>query len=407
MKKLIFCTFFLLFFVRGFSQKVYFIYFQTENEQPFYLRMDNKIYSSGASGYLILSKLKDSLYGFSIGFPQSQHTELNFSAAIARKDHGYIIKNLGEKGWVLFNLQTLAIQMPVENKADEKTLHESGKNSAFTEMLSKASNDPSLKEKTTAEVSEEKKADTVSIQVAVKEKQATDSAAVVEIKKDQPKDLVEEKLRDQKQGASVLLKDSAVEVKTLKLEEIYKRSEIMRKSESSTTEGFGLVFIDRISNQGNDTIHILIPNPKPLVSIVDEKSLPEKKFLNIDTTAVISERPSDVQPVTVMPVIEKNIEKKNCSEQAGEADFFSLRKIMAAAFGDDEMIAEAKKYFKTKCFTTEQIRNLSVLFLTDAGKYKFYDVAYDFVTDTANFGLLQKELKDEYYINRFKAMLRN
>ena len=46
-----------------------------------------------------------------------------------------------------------------------------------------------------------------------------------------------------------------------------------------------------------------------------------------------------------------------------------------------EMVDEAKKYFKTKCFTTEQVRNLGSLFLSSAGKYLFYDAAYFHVTD--------------------------
>jgi hypothetical protein len=80
---------------------------------------------------------------------------------------------------------------------------------------------------------------------------------------------------------------------------------------------------------------------------------------------------------------------------------------MAAIISDDDMITEAKKYFKTKCFTAAQIKNLSTLFLTDEGKYKFFDAAYKYVSDIKTFSALQSELKDEYYSTRFKAMLRN
>ena len=79
---------------------------------------------------------------------------------------------------------------------------------------------------------------------------------------------------------------------------------------------------------------------------------------------------------------------------------------MAAVETDEEMVSSALNYFKTKCFTVTQIKNLGTLFLTDAGKYKFFDAAYLYVTDLVNFSSLQTELKDEYYINRFKAMLR-
>ena len=79
---------------------------------------------------------------------------------------------------------------------------------------------------------------------------------------------------------------------------------------------------------------------------------------------------------------------------------------MAAETNDDAMVDAAKKYFKTKCFSTSQVRNLSSLFLNDNGKYKFFDAAYTYVSDSDNFPSLQAELKDDYYINRFKAMLR-
>ena len=79
---------------------------------------------------------------------------------------------------------------------------------------------------------------------------------------------------------------------------------------------------------------------------------------------------------------------------------------MAGENSDNDMIAEAGKVFRTKCFSTTQIKNLSTLFLTDEFKYKFFDAAYQYVSDSENFVSLQSELNDEYYINRFKAMLR-
>ncbi|HNG64489.1 MAG TPA: hypothetical protein PLK54_12075 [Ferruginibacter sp.] len=57
------------------------------------------------------------------------------------------------------------------------------------------------------------------------------------------------------------------------------------------------------------------------------------------------------------------------------------------------------------CYSTEQIRNLGSLFLTDEGKYKLYVAAYPFVADLDLFGTLGSELKDAYYISRFRAML--
>jgi hypothetical protein len=80
---------------------------------------------------------------------------------------------------------------------------------------------------------------------------------------------------------------------------------------------------------------------------------------------------------------------------------------MAAGDNDDDMVNAAKKVFKSRCFTTEQVKNLSFLFLKDAGKYKFFDLAYAFVSDSYNFSSLETQLTDTYFISRFKVMMRH
>ena len=80
---------------------------------------------------------------------------------------------------------------------------------------------------------------------------------------------------------------------------------------------------------------------------------------------------------------------------------------MAAESTEEDMVSAAKKIFKAKCYTTEQVKNLGLLFLKDAGKYNFFDAAYPSVSDSNNFSKLENQLSDPYYINRFKAMLRN
>ena len=78
---------------------------------------------------------------------------------------------------------------------------------------------------------------------------------------------------------------------------------------------------------------------------------------------------------------------------------------MAGKLTDELMVDEAKKLFKKQCFTTEQIRNLSALFLTSAGKYQFFDAAFTSVSDKNNFPSLESEIKDAYYLKRFKALV--
>lgn len=436
------------------SQKVYFVYLQSEADQPFFVKLDNKIHSSTSSGYLILSKLVDSTYNFSVGFPQSKWAEQNFSVTINKKDHGFLLKQFGEKGWGLYNLQTLAVQMSSSPGAKTNT-SEKGENkdvSKFTEVLSKVADDPSIMEKPVKKEVVEKKAEVVAIKeekkvepAVVKEKvepELVKPAVAIEkvvtneekkpavaIAKPQPaktEPIVVKKEVEEVKLVEVVEKTTMADDKEAKEEDVvivasknsgpnnesYMPSKVKRWSESSTTEGFGLVFIDDYSNGTQDTIRLLIPNPKQIEVPVSNNKEPqeEKRFIEIENN---NKKEKEETPLEeVKPVVEKvgtskQLFSNNCTIVADETDFLKLRKQMAAKESDDAMISEAKNYFKTKCFTSEQVKNLSALFLNDENKYKFFDAAYSFVSDADKFSALQNELKDEYYINRFRAMLRN
>ena len=146
MNKLLLCLLFITGSLSASPQRVYFIYLQSEQDQPFFVRMNETVYSSTASGYTILSRLKDSTYQFSVGFPQNKWPEQRFTINIKAKDHGFILKNFGEKGWGLFDLQTLNVLM-ASNETKETIKMEKKEVSAFTDILAKASDDPSLRER--------------------------------------------------------------------------------------------------------------------------------------------------------------------------------------------------------------------------------------------------------------------
>lgn len=420
------------------SQKVYFVYMQSENDQPFFVRLDDKIYSSSASGYLILSRLKDTIYNFRVGFAGSKWPEQLFLVNMGRKDHGYLLKNFQDKGWGLFDLQTMNVQMASSGNSagaepgqgDNKSKDES----AFTNILAKVADDPSIKEKTVQpKMAEEKKIDPVVQEVVKKEEvnaKGKDTVAQKPVvKKDQPEVKKEEVKAAVKDPVVIKPVESSVPVtenKTVAKEvakketdqpkEIvketaaveYKRSVITKRAESSTTDGFGLIFIDDQLDGNKDTIRIVIPNPKPALAEKKETPKEEKKFLDITAEAPkVPQEKNVVSDTVVQKKTETAVATTKCAAVADEADFFKLRKTMAAAEGDDEMIGEARKYFKIKCFSTAQVKNLGALFLSDEGKYRFFDAAYNYVSDQTNVASLQSELKEEYYINRFKAMLRN
>jgi len=475
MKKLQLSLLFSLAVLTASSQKVYFVYVQAESEQPFFVKMKEKVYSSSGTGYIILSKLLDSTYSFSIGFPQNKWPEQNFSVVVNKKDHGYLLKNFGDKGWGLFDLQTLAVQMAVSGKASIDVKPSENKDvSAFTDILSKAADDPSLKEKPVLPKIEEKKTEVAVQEIPKKEEPKTETTKPAEaietavVKKEEPKtgtkesvviqpavvtemtvekkeepkpetktepkeaitiskavEVVEQPLVKKEEPKAeekavekpLLTKEEPVKtepvIDTKNPEQPYRSSQIRKMSVSPIAEGLGLVFIDTYPNGEQDTVSLVIPNPMPAVIAVKEEPVPvkeEKKFIESITADTASKSPEPVvssYKILSAPPIGSSGINSNCKEAAGESDFFKLRKTMASGKDDEEMLGSAKKYFKTKCFSTTQVKNLSTLFLNDEAKYHFFDLANGRVTDLYNFPALAGELRDEYYINRFKAMLRN
>lgn len=411
MKKLVLCGLAAACFGTASAQRTYFVYLQTDDQTPFYVRMSDKIYSSAASGYLILPNLLDSTYNLSVGFPRVTQPETRFAVTVNHGDKGYLLKNFHD-GLSLFDMQTLGLIKAVSAAADD-TVYET-RSDNFSSTLSKAANDPSLL-KVPVVKKEEPKTETKTEAMTKTEESTPVPPPIIDIptktadtaapkqetavlnpieRKDTVATQVVEAAEPTKQNVTVTEAPASVVE--------YKRTTVTRRSESSTTEGLGIVYFDK-GPEVTDTIRILIPPSKirmdeeaPAVSLSEI----EKREKSI---AEVSEPPK-VDIASVPRTNEVSINAA-CRNNATEKDFMRLRKNMAAKASDEEMIAEARKSFKGRCYTVEQIRYLSTLFLTSAAKYQFFDAAYNHVSDTAAFASLQSEIKDDYYLKRFKALV--
>jgi hypothetical protein len=344
------------------AQQNRFMYLQSENKQTFYAKFDKKIFSSSASGYLIIPKLAEGNYNFKIGFPKNEFPEQSFNYTIT-KDVGFIIKNFEEKGYGLFNLQSMAV---VTASVEQQSVKQ-----PIAEELADAN---------------------------IKAKIISNREDTVQQLPNTPKP---------------------------QIAEVVTASSIKKLSQSQNSEGINIVFAD-VSNQSIDTIQLFIPldvppqgNEKPINKEMENANLPAQKdstvanskFVNIElpnlnTIADSSKTDSVIIAKTDYSIVPRQINPR-CKDLANEQDFLKLRKKMAAENNDDDMISAAKKSFKNKCYTIGQIKNLSALFLKDEGKYNFYDAAYPYVFDLHNFNTLQNQLSNQYFINRFKAMIHN
>lgn len=391
--------------IAAFSQKVYFVYLQSEADQPFIVKMNEKTYSSSPSGYIIVSKLMDSSYSLNVSFPQLKWTDQLFVVNIRSRDQGFLLKNFGEKGWGLFDLHTMGIQMASENDAKDKALKTRFKEvSAFTEILSKAANDPSLKEKPVlGEIKKEEIKTNIPPAVVKgetatsneKQKSGTAITSVPSLKiEESAADVIEQVEKKKVPPAPEKDMIGTNKQKAVPLQP-YKKTAVVKKSESSTTEGLGLTFIDEKADGQKDTIHIIIPNDNSLLNKTKDKLAEEKKFVDLTGQPTLDSLPEL-----------KNLVSNNCSSNASESDFLKLRKKMAGQKSEESMITEAKKGFTSKCFSVEQIKNLGRLFLNEAAKFQFYEAAYPVTNDKNNFAILQGEFKDAYFIHRLKNLVR-
>ncbi|MBL0234668.1 MAG: hypothetical protein IPQ08_13555 [Chitinophagaceae bacterium] len=399
MKKLILCILLVMGQQLLMAQKLYFVYLQSDNKQPFYLRMGTRTIQSGNGGYLILSKLRDSIYHFNVGSPDNKFPEQSFTVTVNKKDHGYLLKDFGENGWGLFDLQTLEVLKSETSDPKKDKAMEVKNVSLFTEVLAKAADDPSLKEKT-ARVE-------VKTTVIKPEEKKPEEKVVV---KTEPKEIIPA-VKDTQALAIQTIPEKKKDIPDI-VERVnppaYHRSDVKRHSESSTTEGMGIVYTDDMGDGSRDTIRILIPVPKQAFSTTKEVPREEKKFLEIDTVKKIEEETvkEEKQPVKdSISTVGKTETVNDCREKASQDDFFKVRKNMAAVSSDDEMIAVARLVFQTKCFSTLQIKNLSSLFLNEEGKFQFFVATQTHVSDKENFSTLRSEFREEKYLQLFTALV--
>jgi hypothetical protein len=404
------------------AQEKHFVFIQSDNQQPFYVSLNGKIYSSTASGYVIIPKQLDGEYTATIGFGGNSFPEQSFKYVIDKKDIGFNLKNFGDKGWGLFNLQTLAVTMAGENGANvAKAFVEKPKEEYKPEItFEKKKEKPVVKAEPLQELKPSATDSSLASNQPVANTQETTTASVAktdEVPKPQTTD------QSQKTTGQSIKGDVGVAPSDKSSDEVKKVSEV------KGSMGTYLTYVDANSTS-KDTIEVIIPKNnkssnsaqssevKPLdaasgatgaqsVSTNSEKAATNNsgdlRFLNMDmkkSKTDASSKPSDERQ---SPPVSPN---STCKNVASDEDVVRLRRRMALQSNDEKMITEAKRLLRNNCLTTTQVKSLSTLFMSDEGRYRFFDATYDHTADIEAYSSLQSEFIDPYYINRFKAMLR-
>lgn len=146
------------------AQRSNFVYIQSEPARLFSVIINADTLTSSKAGYLILSKLTDTVYQISIRFPGQDWPTQYFTLSVNKADHGYLLKDFGDKGWGLMDWRSLVVQFS-QKKVEQQYTQTSmlTEQDEFSNLLALAAGDPSLRareEKKSADivkVTEEKK----------------------------------------------------------------------------------------------------------------------------------------------------------------------------------------------------------------------------------------------------------
>ena len=379
---LIFCC---LVSLIGRAQINHFIYIQTENKQPFYVKLKERLYSSSAQGYLVVPKLPEGEYNITIGFPKNEFTPKQLNITVGKNDEGYMYRQTMNKEWALYNLYTMQMV-----SADTKV-------QAVVKEAKPVVRDTIASVLTPATENVKPASETIkneSIPAAVKQS---------------------EEIKTVKEPVQPVI-DTVVKIPaTTIIESIPQpKKEVVARISQTTDAGNAFVSYAVYEASGTDTVDIIIESDvkssvKP-VSDIHQPVTSNQPPVTISPQPATSNKPpadsvnipstSNSQPAAIIST------NMNCKKMATEQDFFQLRKKMAAAPSEDEMIMIAQKAFRLKCYSTQQVRNLTVLLLNEEGRYRFLDVAYSGVSDQHNYKTLRNLLTEDYYLRRFDAMLR-
>jgi hypothetical protein len=127
------------------QQQSLFIFLQTDNHQPFFVQMGDKVYSSSAIGHLVISGLQDNVCNFEVGFPQQAARPQRFSIPMRNKDHGFQLVKSGNRDLTLFDWQNQETIKPLKGSGTSTLLYGERKNDdAFATLMAAVVNDSAV-----------------------------------------------------------------------------------------------------------------------------------------------------------------------------------------------------------------------------------------------------------------------
>ncbi len=382
-----------------------FVLLQTADASPFYIKLNKKIFSSTSSGYLIIPKCTG-LLQFSLGFPNDAK-ETVFEIDAKEKDKGYLVKKMQDDNLALFDWQSTDIVYAYTPKTALviNTVHtdtsKSTVDTSLEKMLQTTTGDNSIQ--TAKQVEDNIKEKVIDTTIA---KPILDKHIETPKNVNAPK---EEKI--------VAITDYVAEQNIKKIMQVDNGNGLYTNYQIINADGTIDTLITEISKKEivlitpnvNDSLYMASSNiPKDTIAatIAENKPVMQETPLTVTKDSVVSSTSVivDAKPVTVKPM--PTMINSNCISNASDDNLMNLFALMAKEKDDDEKITIAKKDFKKRCYSTEQVGKLLGAMFSDKLKYDLLYAAYPYINNTDQYYTLAKKIEDSYYINLFNNMLR-
>ncbi len=329
------------------AQTAHFLYIQSDNSQAFYVRINNKVFSSSQLGYVIIPKLQTGKLPLIIGFPKNQWNAMNYNIDVEDKDLSFQLKKVDSLEWELYDEQEK--HTVFRNNTNQKLELIENNNDEFSNILAEVSNNPKIKQ--TKKIIQTKDSSNLKLETNVKVVENVDSNSA-------NTDIVQ------------------IEKEPNKKPERKKEKQRIQKDFSYVDSAGNLIKYVISDEDKSDTVSIFIPFSKEI---------------KIDTT-----KSQQLNVVKNSSIVKASI--------ATENDFLQLRKQMILEENEERMISISEKAFEQLAYSTDMIKNLSVLFLKEKNKLTFLLNAYKYVSDKQNYRLLSIVLSEEKSLIQFNQL---
>ena len=392
------------------SKAQHYFFIEADNQQAFYIKKNDTIYSSSANGFLIIPRNTEKTFTITVGFPMNKFPEIQFNLDEMDRDKGFQLKNFQEKGWGLFDRSSLLVIMQsandvkvVENKVNKPQV-EGGD---FANMLSEVTDDKTLlgKGKTVLKVAP-KNADSKPLSKPVKPASKpeakpntvvqTTTTAASQIKPEaKPNTLVQTTITAASQVKPEIKPNQSAQLITNTITKV--------KIDSSEKGMLSIKYIDKSAEGKADVVDLKIEVPisQDAKSNAETDDLLNKQKQNELTNLQKKEDSSKLNTQSLglqSPSI--------CTfPKALEKDIKNIQRKLLGYVEGEEQLDFAEKGYKNKCFTTNQTMEISWFLLNEDLRLSFFKRVVNLISDQDNVKLLESGFVKEDNIKSFREFI--